>query len=181
MSQTIVGHFKGRKLNVELESIQGICRRPTYRLEDTIAWERWHFWRSEINIYYRLIQCIRGFCSSPLSISKLSLQVPWIDSRRGLMSSIEEFILFFFRDPVCVMHQIPRTRTVYLLNGVKICWVCNNVIIWRWKEISLQRKKVKINVSSYMPHCWIPNSVNMTWCTDVPPCFILMVLFQSCH
>ncbi len=34
-----------------------------------------HFWRSEINIDYRLIQCIRGFCSSPLPIFKLSLQV----------------------------------------------------------------------------------------------------------
>ncbi len=39
------------------------------------------FWRSEIIIDYRLIQCIRGFCSSPLPIFKLSLQVPWIDSR----------------------------------------------------------------------------------------------------
>ncbi len=58
----------------------GICKRPTYRFEDSIDWERWYFWRSGINIYYRLIQCIRGFCSSPLPIFKLSLQVPWIDS-----------------------------------------------------------------------------------------------------
>ncbi len=35
-----------------LESIQWICKRPTYRFEDTIVWERWHFWRSEINIDY---------------------------------------------------------------------------------------------------------------------------------
>ncbi len=62
-----------------LELIQGICKRPTYRFEDTIVWERWSFWRSEINIDYRLIQCIRGFCSSSLPIFKLSLQVPWID------------------------------------------------------------------------------------------------------
>ncbi len=62
------------------ESIQGICKHPTDRFEDTIVWERWHFWRSEINIVYSLIQCIRGFCSSPLPIFKLSLQVPWIDS-----------------------------------------------------------------------------------------------------
>ncbi len=41
---------------------------------------RWYFWRSEINIDYRLIQYIRGFCSSPLPIFKLSLQVAWIDS-----------------------------------------------------------------------------------------------------
>ncbi len=59
------------------ESIQGICKRPTYWFEDTIVWERWQSWRSEIN--YRLIQCIRGFCSSSLPIFKLSLQVPWID------------------------------------------------------------------------------------------------------
>ncbi len=52
----------------------------TYRFEDTIIWERWHFWRSENN--YRLIQCIRGLCSSDPCpcIFKLSLQVPWIDS-----------------------------------------------------------------------------------------------------
>ena len=48
-------------------------------IENTIVWERWYFWTSEINIDYRLILCIRGFCSSPLPIFKLS-QVPWIDS-----------------------------------------------------------------------------------------------------
>ncbi len=63
-----------------LESIQDIRKRPTYRFEDTIVWKKWHFWRSEINIDYHLIQCIRGFCSSPLPIFKLSVQVPWIDS-----------------------------------------------------------------------------------------------------
>ncbi len=63
-----------------LESIQGIRKRPTYRFEDTIVWERWHFWRYEINIDYPLIQCIRGFHSSPLPIFKLSLQVPCIYS-----------------------------------------------------------------------------------------------------
>ncbi len=26
-----------------LELIQGICKRPTYRFEDTIVWERWNF------------------------------------------------------------------------------------------------------------------------------------------
>ncbi len=41
--------------------------------------ERWHFWRSHINIDYRLIQCVRGFCSSPLPIFKHGLQVHWID------------------------------------------------------------------------------------------------------
>ncbi len=60
--------------------IQAIRKRLTYRFEDTIVWERWYFWRSEINIDYRMIQCIRGFCLSPLPIFKLSLQVPWIDS-----------------------------------------------------------------------------------------------------
>ncbi len=35
-----------------LESIQGICKRPTYPFEDTIVWERWHFWRSEITVWY---------------------------------------------------------------------------------------------------------------------------------
>ncbi len=34
---------------------------------------RWHFWRFEINIDYRLIQCIRGFRSSSLPIFKISL------------------------------------------------------------------------------------------------------------
>ncbi len=34
---------------------------------------------------YCLIQCIRGFCSSPLPIFKLSLQVPWIDSNTKLL------------------------------------------------------------------------------------------------
>ncbi len=63
------------------ESIQGIRKRPTYQVQDTIVWERWYFWRSEINIDYHLIQCFRGFCSSPLPIFKLSLLVPWIDSR----------------------------------------------------------------------------------------------------
>ena len=51
------------KVGQIVESIQGICKCPTYRFEDTIVWERWHFWRSEINIDYHLIQCIRGFCS----------------------------------------------------------------------------------------------------------------------
>ncbi len=50
-------------------------------LKITIVWERWNFLRSEINIDHCLIQCIRGFCSSPLPIFKLSLQVPWIDFR----------------------------------------------------------------------------------------------------
>ncbi len=63
-----------------LESIQATRKRPTYRCEDTIVWERWYFWRSEINIDYRLLQFIRGFCSSPMPIFKLSLQVAWIDS-----------------------------------------------------------------------------------------------------
>ncbi len=64
-----------------LESIQGIRKRPTYRFEYTIVWERWYFWGSEINIDYRLIQCIRRFCSSPLPIFRFCLQVPWIDSK----------------------------------------------------------------------------------------------------
>ncbi len=42
--------------------------------------ERWHFWRSEISIDYRLIQCIRSDCSSPLSIFVFSLHVYWFDS-----------------------------------------------------------------------------------------------------
>ncbi len=67
-----------------LESIQWIRKRPTYRFEDNIFWARWYFWRSEINIDYRLIQCIRGFCSSPLPTFKLSLRVPWIDSSQNL-------------------------------------------------------------------------------------------------
>ena len=59
-----------------LQSFQGICKSPTYRFENTIVRERCHFWKCEINIDYRLIQYIRGFCSSPLPIFKLSLQVP---------------------------------------------------------------------------------------------------------
>ncbi len=76
------GYYSSYRWSIKLLlwSIQGICKRPTYRFEDTIVWERWHFWRSEININYRLIECIRGFCSSPLPILKLSLQAPWIDS-----------------------------------------------------------------------------------------------------
>ena len=42
--------------------IQGIRKRPMYRFEDTIVWERWHFLTSGINIDYHLIQYIRGFC-----------------------------------------------------------------------------------------------------------------------
>ena len=37
-----------------------------------IDWKRWHFWRSQINIDCHLVQCIRGFCSSPLPIFKLA-------------------------------------------------------------------------------------------------------------
>ncbi len=76
--------------NKLLESIQAIRKRPTCRIEDTIVWERWYLWRSEINIDYRLIQCVSGFCSSPLPIFKLSLQVPWIDSKRWLFFFISE-------------------------------------------------------------------------------------------
>ncbi len=79
----IVGLFSTINLPVmskSIESIQGIYKRPTYRFEDTIVLEKGHFWISEINIDYRLIQCIRGFCSPPLPIFKFSLQVPWIDS-----------------------------------------------------------------------------------------------------
>ncbi len=54
-----------------LESIQGIYKRPTYRFGDTIVWERWHFWRAEINIDYCLIQCIRGFIHLPCPSSNL--------------------------------------------------------------------------------------------------------------
>ncbi len=32
-----------------------------YRFEDTIVWERWHFWRSEVNIDYRQMQYITVF------------------------------------------------------------------------------------------------------------------------
>ncbi len=50
-----------------------------------IVWERWHFWRSEINIELSIsvrYSTSQFFCSSPaLPIFKLSLQVPWIDSR----------------------------------------------------------------------------------------------------
>ncbi len=56
------------------------CKHPTYRFDGTIVWERSHFWRSEINIDYCLIQCIIVFCSSHQPIFKLSLLVPWIDS-----------------------------------------------------------------------------------------------------
>ncbi len=62
---------------VWVESIQGIRKGPTYRFEDPIVWERWHFRRSAINIDYRLIQCIIVLIIS-LPIFKLSLQVPWI-------------------------------------------------------------------------------------------------------
>ncbi len=48
-------------------------------------------WRSEINIDYRLIQCITGFCSSPLPIFKLSLQVPWTNSRISPIQSSSRF------------------------------------------------------------------------------------------
>ncbi len=44
------------------ESIQGIRKRPTYRFENTIVWERWHFWRSEINIDY---SASKGFVHLP--------------------------------------------------------------------------------------------------------------------
>ncbi len=30
-------------LSSQLESIQGIRKRPTYRFEDTIVWDRWYF------------------------------------------------------------------------------------------------------------------------------------------
>ena len=62
-----------------LASIQGICKRPTYRFEDIILWERsfliWNqYWlRSDI-VHQRFL-----FISLP--IFKLSLQFPWIDSR----------------------------------------------------------------------------------------------------
>ncbi len=57
-------------------------------------------WRGGISddlksiIDYRLIQCIRGFCSSSLPIFKLSLQVPWIDSNHDRRSSIFKEFLF---------------------------------------------------------------------------------------
>ncbi len=65
------------KVNL-LKSIQGIRKRPTYGTDLKIPL----FGRGGISedlkstIDHRLIQCIRGFCSSPLSIFKLSLQVP---------------------------------------------------------------------------------------------------------
>ena len=80
-----------------LESIQRICKRPTYRFEDTIVWKRWHFWRSEINIGYRLIQCvcISGFCSSPCPSSNVvyrSLESTWIDSN-WVRSTLPVFVV----------------------------------------------------------------------------------------
>ncbi len=78
------GQYSAGYLQKVVESIQGIHKLPTYRFEDTIVCERWYFWRSEINIDYRMIQCIRGFCSSPLPIFKLGLQVPWIDSNANV-------------------------------------------------------------------------------------------------
>ncbi len=78
--QDSISWWRNSMSTTRLESIQWIFKRPTNRFEYNNVWERWHFWISEINIDYRLIQCIRGFCSSPLPIFKLSLQVPWIDS-----------------------------------------------------------------------------------------------------
>ncbi len=64
-------HKQSKVTQTALESIQGIRKRPTHRFEDNIVWERWHFWRSEINTDFCLIQCIRCFCSSPCPSSNL--------------------------------------------------------------------------------------------------------------
>ena len=69
-------------------------KSPTF--EGTIVWERWYFWRSEINIDNHLIQCITCYFSW-LPIFKLSLQVPWIDSNTQLcniFSSIFWYLTF---------------------------------------------------------------------------------------
>ncbi len=65
-----------------LKLIQGSANVQHIHLKiRTTVLERWYFLRSKINIDYRLIQCISGFCSSPLPIFKLCLQVPRIDSK----------------------------------------------------------------------------------------------------
>ena len=69
--QDSISWWRNSMSTTRLESIQWICKRPTYRFEYTIVWERWHFWRSEINIDYRLIQCIRGFVHLPCPSSNL--------------------------------------------------------------------------------------------------------------
>ncbi len=43
--------YSGQR-NCLLELIQGICKHPTYWFEHTTVWERWHFWRCQINIDY---------------------------------------------------------------------------------------------------------------------------------
>ncbi len=102
-----------------LESIQGIHKRPTYRFEDTIVWERWYFWTFDILIY-RLIQCIRGFCSSHLPIFKLSLQVSWIDSSNQVgMHSEVLFTRISNNKNVLLLSQIYdviKWKQFYLIN-----------------------------------------------------------------
>ncbi len=102
-------HFKVQKSLFHLESIQGIRKRPIYRFEDTIVWERWYIGRFEINIDYRLIQCIRGFCSSPLPILKLSLQVPRIDSNRLIFPILHKNCGFTYHLDLC-MNTAPATK-----------------------------------------------------------------------
>ncbi len=95
------------------KSIQGICKRSTCRFENTIVWERWHFWRSEINIDYCLIQCIRGFCSSPLPIFKLCIQVPWIDSKPFInVNKKKKNLLKWTGKPICQSMENMNTDTV---------------------------------------------------------------------
>ncbi len=56
-------------------------------------------------IDYRLIQCIRGFCSSPLPI-KLCLQVPWIDSNDFMIC------LDMWHDLKCFNFMLPKLFAV---------------------------------------------------------------------
>ncbi len=119
-----------------LESIQWICKCPTYRFENTIVWERWHLWRSEINIDCCLILYIKSFCSSPLPIFKLSLQIPWInfntcDTSRSLWPSRErEASSFCEQSEQTWLDQFWLTRKLW--NGAVIVnyyWVYAGFVI----------------------------------------------------
>ncbi len=85
-----------------LESIQEICKRPTYRFEDTIVWERWHFLIQGIIRVFVHLPCpssnlvYRSFESTLIFNNNVFPSICNVDQYFELVESFESNVIFPF-------------------------------------------------------------------------------------
>ena len=100
-------------------------KNPTCRFESTIVWKRWHFWTSEINMINIRYRTSQFFCSSPLPIFKLCLQVLWIDSKHKLETLTPVFLmgLIWWVWIDCHLHLILKKAYTCVLDSIWYVWI----------------------------------------------------------